>query len=77
VVLGSACVSDEERYIFYKIKLTAQREIKRYISHTVNFFFFFAGRNVQKKAAANDSESTRVMKINTAYKPNEEHFRAG
>lgn len=36
-----------------------------------------AGRNVQKKATANSSASTRVMKINTAYKPNEEHFRAG
>jgi hypothetical protein len=49
VVLGSACVSDEERYIFYKIKLTAQREIKRYISHTVNFFFFLQGETSRKR----------------------------
>ena len=36
-----------------------------------------AGRNVQKKAAANRSASTRLMKTNTAYKPNEENLRAG
>lgn len=31
-----------------------------------------AGRMVQKKAAARGSASTRVMKMNTAYKPNDD-----